>query len=98
MGLDMYIDKIEVKPIEEELCYWRQDWDLFHYINQKVFDYGHEEYGSDHKLTLEEVIKIRDYLEKRDGYDVIINKLNAIIGDMTNNDNPNIKYVFSADW
>ena len=98
MGLDMYINKVEIKPVEEELCYWRQDWDLFDYINQDIFEYGKEEYGSDHKLTLEEVIKIRDYLKKRDGYDVIINKLNAIIGDMTNNDNPNIKYVFSADW
>ena len=29
MGLDMYINKVEIKPVEEELCYWRQDWDLF---------------------------------------------------------------------
>lgn len=102
MGLDMYINKVEIKPVEEELCYWRQDWDLFDYINQDIFEYGKEEYGKNHELSLNEVIKIRDYLKKNNGnridYLGVINKLNTIIGDMTNNDKPNTKYVFNADW
>ena len=65
MGLDMYIERTEIKPVSEESCYWRKNWELLEFINKNLFPYGNDEYAQKRELTVNDLIAIKRFLENK---------------------------------
>lgn len=101
MGLDMYIERTEIKPVSEEVCYWRKNHDLMEFIRNNLFPYGLNEYAQKRELTVNDLIAIKRFLEKQGDNGAIwgenISKINEAIGELSAGDG-SVKYHFSADW
>ena len=101
MGLDMYIERTEVKPVSEEACYWRKNHELLEFINKNLFPYGNDEYAKKIELTVNDLIAIKRFIEKQsrdtDCWDENISTINEAIGELSAGDG-SVKFYFSADW
>ena len=101
MGLDMYIDRTEIKPVTEEVCHWRNERKLFDFIKNNLFPYGEDEYSKKRELTVNDLIAIKKFLEnqaKETGYwNDQLSMVNEAMGELSVGDG-SVKYHFSADW
>ena len=102
MGLDMYIERTEIKPVSEEACYWRKNHELLEFINKNLFPYGNDEYAKKIELTVNDLIAIKRFIEKQNREtnscgDENLSKINEAIGELASGDG-SVKFFFSADW
>lgn len=101
MGLDMYIERTEIKPVSEDVCYWRKNHDLLDFINDNLFPYGDNEYAQKRELTVNDLIAIKKFLENQEdkgyGWSENMAEINEAIGELSAG-NGSVKYYFSADW
>ena len=102
MGLDMYIERTEIKPVTEEACYWRKNHELLEFINNNLFPYGDDEYAKRRELTVNDLIAIKRFIEKQNRetnryWDENLSKINEAIGELASGDG-SVKFFFSADW
>ena len=95
MGLDMYIKTVEIKPVENDICYWRANRELLDFIDRNIHSYGDVEYAKDVELQPEDLKKIINFLSKQNPSDSQLPALKSALYDA---ENYGLRIVFCADW
>lgn len=93
VGLDVSL-KLGVE--EQDVCYWRKNWDLHYFISNNLHHYGDEEYGKYIELSTEDLIAIKKYGENDEtfGHDNYQEIKTAISESMTGD----AVFFYEADW
>lgn len=94
-GEDIFIPK---NDCGDEICYWRKNQDLHHFINNEVTPYGDEEYGMPVELNADGVRKIIEFLCDQGPDEAGIDNLEALKSAYYDVLKGMGKLFYSADW
>lgn len=97
MGLDIHIERLEVKEVKDEVARWHNNHDLLTYIRENIHQYGDDEYDQDIELSLRDLEKIMRFIKNQDKmYDETFIPLGALYAEKVLD--PDIKIIFNANW
>ena len=112
MGLDAYIYKSEgikclhcgemIFPIPEhngeEICYWRKNWDLQHFINNEITPYDDDQYDKFVEIPVDGVRKMLRFLSTQDYYEAGGDNMTALKAALFDIEEGRVKLFYSANW